>query len=202
MAQRYFDPGITQEILSYQPAKVGHYGQGSPPATPLLKGFDCGCQRRSHMIFQKLASAGRGEFCLKKRTAFYLTSSWYSDPYSCFLCNDRVNSGNIKAQITMTARALILRWFMNIVAFATVRKDHMRIMGIQIVCHSGFVRRRIVLVATKTNVRGDNFRRRVFLMTASALDVSRIMSITQQQRLFHHGFYCLRFCYRSRHRSA
>ncbi len=34
MAPRYSDPGKSQEISSYQFAKVGHYGQGLPPATP------------------------------------------------------------------------------------------------------------------------------------------------------------------------
>ncbi len=34
MAPRYSDPGKSQDISSYQFAKVGHYGQGLPPATP------------------------------------------------------------------------------------------------------------------------------------------------------------------------
>ena len=35
--QRYFDQKINTEILSYQAAKVGHYGQGSPPANSALE---------------------------------------------------------------------------------------------------------------------------------------------------------------------
>jgi hypothetical protein len=38
---KFFDTGIIQEILSYQAAKVGYHGEGSPPATPILRGLDC-----------------------------------------------------------------------------------------------------------------------------------------------------------------
>ena len=37
MALRCSDPGRIPEILSYQAAKVGQYGQGSPPVTPSLR---------------------------------------------------------------------------------------------------------------------------------------------------------------------
>jgi len=83
MAQRYFDPEINTEILSYQAAKVEHYGQGSPPARSALE------DQRLEVIsaVKKSAFADKGGVLPKNRIIFPLDFLLVLCPLF-FLCID------------------------------------------------------------------------------------------------------------------
>jgi len=68
MALTCSDPGKIPEILSYQAAKVGQYGQGSPPTTPSLVSLKRNVSGRLYTNFKKMPlKRQEEEFSLKKR---------------------------------------------------------------------------------------------------------------------------------------
>ena len=79
MAPRYSDPENISEILSYQAAKVGHYGQGLPPVKLNIEFLKLWWLRLVYYNFLKCRSAAHREsVALKKGKIIAWFLSWYS----------------------------------------------------------------------------------------------------------------------------